>query len=123
MSKRKREIDFHVYLSEEENEVLNKFCKVMKTDRSKIIRAMILGTRLVEAPPVDYKQFIIELRRVGTNLNQLTAKANEQDLLTVLNAEKFYQISVHLNRISQNILNREKGDSFNGSYKNMADKK
>ena len=26
MSKRKREIDFHVYLSEEENEVLNKFC-------------------------------------------------------------------------------------------------
>ena len=76
MSKRKREIDFHVYLSEEENEVLNKFCKVMKTDRSKIIRAMILGTRLVEAPPVDYKHFIIELRRVGTNLNQLTAKAN-----------------------------------------------
>ena len=76
MSKRKRDIDFHVYLSEEENEVLNKFCTVMKTDRSKIIRAMILGTRLVEAPPVDYKQFIIELRRVGTNLNQLTAKAN-----------------------------------------------
>ena len=76
MSKRKREIDFHVYLSEEENEVLNKFCTVMRTDRSKIIRAMILGTRLVEAPPVDYKQFIIELRRVGTNLNQLTAKAN-----------------------------------------------
>ena len=76
MSKRKREIDFHVYLSEEENEVLNKFCKVMKTDRSKIIRAMILGSRLVEAPPVDYKHFIIELRRVGTNLNQLTAKAN-----------------------------------------------
>jgi len=31
---------------------------------------------LVEAPPVDYKHFIIELRRVGTNLNQLTAKAN-----------------------------------------------
>ena len=76
MSKRKRDIDFHIYLSEEENEILNKFCVVMKTDRSKIIRAMILGTRLVEAPPVDYKHFIIELRRVGTNLNQLTAKAN-----------------------------------------------
>ena len=76
MSKRKREIDFQIYLSEEENEVLNKFCKVMKTDRRKIIRAMILGQRLVEAPPIDYKQFIVELRRVGTNLNQLTAKAN-----------------------------------------------
>lgn len=41
-----------------------------------LIRALILGKRLVEAPPVDYKHFIIELRRVGTNLNQLTAKAN-----------------------------------------------
>lgn len=76
MAKRSREFDFHVYLSKEENEVLNKLCKAMKTDRSKIIRAMILGAKLVEAPPIDYKTFIIELRRVGTNLNQLTAKAN-----------------------------------------------
>ena len=76
MSNRKRNIDFHVYLNEEENAVLESMCKRLMCNRSDIIRALILITRIVEAPPVDYKKFIIELRRVGTNLNQLTAKAN-----------------------------------------------
>ena len=76
MSKRKREIDFHVYLNEEENQILENLCSRLRVNRSVLIRALILGKRLVEAPPVDYKQFIIELRRVGRNLNQLTAKAN-----------------------------------------------
>lgn len=76
MSKRTRDIDFHVYLNEEENQILENLCKRLRVNRSVLIRALILGKRLVEAPPVDYKQFIIELRRVGTNLNQLTAKAN-----------------------------------------------
>lgn len=76
MSNRKRNIDFHVYLNEEENAVLESMCKRLMCNRSDIIRSLILRTRIVEAPPVDYKKFIIELRRVGTNLNQLTAKAN-----------------------------------------------
>ena len=76
MSKRTRDIDFHVYLNEEENQILENLCKRLRVNRSVLIRALILGKRLVEAPPVDYKQFIVELRRVGTNLNQLTAKAN-----------------------------------------------
>ena len=76
MSKRTRDIDFHVYLSKEENQILENLCSRLRVNRSVLIRALILGKRLVEAPPVDYKQFIVELRRVGTNLNQLTAKAN-----------------------------------------------
>ena len=76
MANRKRNIDFHVYLNEDENQILENLCKRLRVNRSVLIRALILGKRLVEAPPVDYKQFIIELRRVGTNLNQLTAKAN-----------------------------------------------
>lgn len=76
MANRKRNIDFHVYLNEDENQILENLCKKLRVNRSVLIRALILGKRLVEAPPVDYKQFIIELRRVGTNLNQLTAKAN-----------------------------------------------
>ena len=76
MSKRTRDIDFHVYLSKDENQILENLCSRLMVNRSVLIRALILGKRLVEAPPVDYKQFIIELRRVGTNLNQLTVKAN-----------------------------------------------
>lgn len=76
MANRKRNIDFHVYLNEDENQILENLCKRLRVNRSVLIRALILGKRLVEAPPVDYKQFIIELRRVGANLNQLTVKAN-----------------------------------------------
>ena len=73
---RKRQNDFHVYLDDYELEQLNNLCDKTRLDRSKIIRFLLLKVKLIEAPPVDYKHFIIELRRVGTNLNQLTAKAN-----------------------------------------------
>ena len=73
---RKRQNDFHVYLDDYELEQLNNLCDKTRLDRSKIIRFLLLKVKLIEAPPADYKQFIIELRRVGSNLNQLTAKAN-----------------------------------------------
>lgn len=73
---RKRQNDFHVYLDDDEFKKLNELCGKTRLDRSKIIRFLLLRVKLIEAPPVDYKHFIIELRRVGTNLNQLTAKAN-----------------------------------------------
>ena len=73
---RKRQNDFHVYLNDDELEKLNELCRKTNLDRSKIIRFLLLRVRLIEAPPIDYKHFIIELRRVGSNLNQLNAKAN-----------------------------------------------
>ena len=73
---RKRQNDFHVYLDDYELNKLDELCRKTRLDRSKIIRFLLMKVKLIEAPPVDYKQFIIELRRVGTNLNQLTAKAN-----------------------------------------------
>ena len=41
-----------------------------------MVRQLIQNVRLVEAPPADFKAFTVELRRIGTNLNQLVAKAN-----------------------------------------------
>ena len=49
MSKRTRDIDFHVYLSEEENQILENLCSKLRVNRSVLIRALILGKRLVEA--------------------------------------------------------------------------
>ena len=86
MSKRTRDIDFHVYLNEEENQILENLCSRLRVNRSVLIRALILGKRLVEAPPVDYKQFIIELRRVGTNLTQMTFGFSRDDAGKFLDA-------------------------------------
>ena len=76
---------------------------------------MILGKRLVEAPPVDYKHFIIELRRVGTNLNQLTAKANTIGFINRA------ECRVVLNdvRTTRNISIRTKEDLNDGNNKSL----
>ena len=76
MSTRKRTHDLHVYLDDQEYALLQKLCDKMKRNQSFVIRCLIAMAELIEAPPVDFKAFTVELRRIGTNLNQLVAKAN-----------------------------------------------
>ena len=123
MSKRTRDIDFHVYLSKEENQILENLCSRLRVNKSVLIRALILGKRLVEAPPVDYKHFIIELRRVGTNLNQLTAKANS---IGYIDADECKNVLNEVRKLESDIakyfkLGRKR--IANGCNKNMAYKK
>ena len=76
MSTRKRTHDLHVYLDDVEFDVLQKLCEKTKKSQSFVIRCLIAMAELIEAPPADFKAFTVELRRIGTNLNQLVAKAN-----------------------------------------------
>ena len=76
MSTRKRTHDLHVYLDDQEYALLQTLCDKMKRNQSFVIRCLIAMAELIEAPPADFKAFTVELRRVGTNLNQLVAKAN-----------------------------------------------
>ncbi len=76
MVKRTRQNDLHIYLNDAEAEVLQTLCEKTKRPKSVVIRQLIQNVCLVEAPPADFKQFTVELRRIGTNLNQLVAKAN-----------------------------------------------
>jgi Bacterial mobilisation protein (MobC). len=76
MSIRKRTHDLHVYLDDQEYALLQTLCDKMKRNQSFVIRCLIAMAELIEAPPADFKAFTVELRRIGTNLNQLVAKAN-----------------------------------------------
>ena len=76
MSTRKRQRDLHVYLDDQEYALLQTLCDKTKKPKSVVIRQLIQNVCLVEAPPADFKAFTVELRRIGTNLNQLVAKAN-----------------------------------------------
>ena len=78
---RSRPLRVEVYFNEREYENLCRLCKETNLKRGRLIRLLLEGYVPPQAPPVDYKQFIIELRRVGTNLNQLTAKANAIGLI------------------------------------------
>lgn len=76
MSNRKRTHDLHVYLDDVEFDVLQKLCEKTKKSQSFVIRLLLTCAELIEAPPAVFKAFTVELRRIGTNLNQLVAKAN-----------------------------------------------
>ncbi len=76
MAKRSRQNDLHIYLNDAEAAVLQTLCDKMKKPKSVVVRLLIQNVQLVEAPPADFKQFTVELRRIGTNLNQLVAKVN-----------------------------------------------
>ena len=75
---RKRNIRFELCLNEEENICLNELCHKTRLNKSTLIRYLILGYKPAEAPPIEYKVLIRELRAIGNNINQIAHIANAE---------------------------------------------
>ena len=70
-------------MSEEEYDDLMKKVTKCNSKREDYIRRVLAGVTPREAPPVDYYTLICELRRVGSNINQLLKVAYSQNLVDV----------------------------------------
>ena len=79
---RKRNIRF------EENICLNELCHKTRLNKSTLIRYLILGYKPAEAPPIEYKVLIRELRAIGNNINQLIVIARSNGILNVSGLKK-----------------------------------
>ena len=86
---RSRPVQVKVYLNEEEYENLCRLCKETNLKRGRLIRLLLEGYVPPQAPPVDYKKLIREVRAVGNNINQILFYANANGILNVpdLNTE------------------------------------
>jgi hypothetical protein len=73
---RKRAIPILVRLNAQEQQNLAKQVKKSGLSQEAFIRALINGYIPKELPPPDYFTTIRELHAIGSNLNQLAAKAN-----------------------------------------------
>lgn len=75
---RKRTNDIHLFLSDDEVSLLNEFSIKTKKPKSEVLRFLLNTAILVEAPSIDYRKWIRELRMIGNNINQVLviAKAN-----------------------------------------------
>lgn len=78
---RTRNKQIHIYLTEEEYNNLTAKVKKTNLSREAYIRAVLADTVPVELPPIDYTSLLKELNRVGSNINQLAAKAHSLGLL------------------------------------------
>lgn len=85
---RKRNIRFELCLNEEENIKLNELCHKTRLNKSALIRYLILGYKPTEAPPIEYKVLIRELRSIGNNINQLIVIARSNGILNVSELKK-----------------------------------
>ena len=63
-------------LTEEETAQLKEQSARTGRTQSDIIRSAWRKLKIIELPPADFAETVIQLRRIGNNLNQLTRAAN-----------------------------------------------
>ena len=80
---RKRTNAILLRLSDAELDALNTKVAKANIPREKYCRMILNGSEVKEAPHVDVPQLIREVRRVGSNINQILLIANARGLLDV----------------------------------------
>lgn len=90
---RKRTNDIHLFLSDEELSVLNDFSVKTKKSKSEVLRFLLNTAILVEAPSIDYRKWIRELRMIGNNINQVLVIAKSNGIFNSSELKK------HLNEL------------------------
>ena len=73
---RKRPIRAQVWLTHEENSLLESHATATGLSRESYLRTLINGYIPKQLPPINYHALIRELHSIGNNLNQIAAKAN-----------------------------------------------
>ena len=97
-----RTFNQHVRLTEEENALLCDLSARTGKSKSEVLPWLLRGRVLIEAPPVQYGRVLVELRRIGVNLNQLTRAANTPG--SILNKSELEQALTDL-RATEHRLN------------------
>ena len=76
MTKTNRGVAVKVRLTVEEKDLLKEQSARTGRTQSDIMRSAWRRLKIIELPPADFAETVIQLRRVGNNLNQLTRAAN-----------------------------------------------
>ena len=76
MADAKKTENVHLRLTPDEFALLKEQSERTGRSMSDVIRAAWKRMRIVELPPADFTETVVQLRRIGNNLNQLTRAAN-----------------------------------------------
>lgn len=73
---RNRKNNIHVYLSDDEYEVFLDKLQESGLSISNYCRQKLTTGEVVAAPPIDFRKMIWELKRIGSNLDQVLFRLN-----------------------------------------------
>lgn len=85
---RNRPIRFELCFNEKEYDTLNRFSERMKISKAQVLRFLLNSAILVEAPSIDYRKWIRELRMIGNNINQVLVIAKSNGVFNSLELQK-----------------------------------
>lgn len=80
---RKRSIQVNTRLNRQERQHLRVQVKKSGLSQEAYIRHLISGVVPVESPPADYYLMMKELHSIGNNLNQISRKAHQLNVIDV----------------------------------------
>ena len=86
MSRRNKSVV--IRFTEDEWRLLNDKVKKAKLPREKFCRSILLGAKVNAPPDADYVSLIFEVRRVGSNLNQLLRQLNYYGIVPEVDIEE-----------------------------------
>lgn len=83
-----RTTEMHLRLTPEEKETLAEKAKLARLSREEFCRRILNGAIVKEAPSVDVRQLLRQMRHIGGNLNQLLARANTVGFIDTIQLKK-----------------------------------
>ena len=83
-----RTTEMHLRLTPEEKETLTEKAKLARLSREEFCRRILNGAIVKEAPSVDVRQLLRQMRHIGGNLNQLLARANTVGFIATIQLKK-----------------------------------
>ena len=76
MADAKKTENVHLRLTQDEFALLKEQSERTGRSMSDVIRAAWKKMKIVELPPADFSETVVQLRRIGSNLGQLNRAAN-----------------------------------------------
>ena len=83
-----RTTEMHLRLTPEEKKTLTEKAKLARLSREEFCRRILNGAIVKEAPSVDVRQLLRQMRHIGGNLNQLLARANTVGFIDTVQLKK-----------------------------------
>lgn len=80
MADAKKTENVHLRLTPDEFALLKEQSERTGRSMSDVIRAAWKKMKIVELPPADFQETVVQLRRIGSDLNQLNRAANAGEI-------------------------------------------
>ena len=94
--------EIKVRMSEDEFDRVTALAQATVLSREAFIREALRGTTIHERPPAEYGEIVRELRRIGSNVQQLLIKARTLEFVDEIMVQETVDTIRHMDRVFTN---------------------